>query len=51
MAEALLIYKECLDFDFMDYSDTMDADISYILELIDALGITAAREYLRGIME
>lgn len=51
MTEAITLYNECLDFDFMDYADTADADISYILELISALGITGAREYLRGMME
>lgn len=45
MAERL--YYEFIDMDFMDYEEQYESDIAFINGLIDALGDTGARDFLR----
>lgn len=51
MDEAITLYNEFIDIDYMDYTETIEADLSYISELVREFGFAGAREYLRGMME
>lgn len=46
MAQVLAIYNDFIDLDFSDYAETLEADLSFIASLVDAIGETDARKFL-----
>ena len=49
--DALKLYCEFIDLDFMDYSDTINQDIKLIQSIIDLYGLTDARQILKSYFE
>ena len=45
--KALSIYEELKDMDFMDYAETYEQDISFIMALIDNIGESATKTLLK----
>lgn len=43
---ALELYNECLDMDFLDYTETMEKDIAFLENLIQEIGIDNTRKYI-----
>lgn len=50
MENAIKLYEEFMDLDFLDYEETFEKDIAFVQALIDELGIIAARNYLAQLM-
>ena len=46
MENAIKLYNELIDLDFMDYSDTKESDLDYLKGLIDTIGYKAAYKLL-----
>ena len=44
--QALSIYEDTKDMDFMDYSESRDADISFIASLLTEIGEDATKSIL-----
>lgn len=49
--QALALYKEFCDMDFMDYSETLESDLLFVQELITDYGLTDARKILKSYFE
>lgn len=49
--DALKLYYEFIDLDFMDYNDTINQDIKLIQSIIDLYGVTDARIILKNYFE
>ena len=47
MTEAINLYNELCDLDFMDYNDSYDSDISFIKSVIECYGVKDARQILK----
>jgi hypothetical protein len=43
---AMSIYEESKDMDFMDYEETQEQDISYIISLLNTIGESATKALL-----
>ena len=51
MDQAMQIYEELKDMDYLDYMDTYESDLQFIKTLIDEIGAKAAREFLAQYFE
>lgn len=48
MAQAISLYEEFCDMDYMDYIDTKEKDILFINELLKEYGLQETREILKA---
>lgn len=47
MKNAIIIYNEFKDMDYFDYAESYENDLQFIQSLIDEIGISDTRKYLR----
>lgn len=48
---ALVLYKEFMDMDYMDYSEHFEADLAFISALIESIGVNDTRKVLKQMKE
>lgn len=46
MKDAIALYEECLDMDFRDHKETMEADIGFLNQMISTFGFDKTRALL-----
>ena len=51
MTEAIKIYRDLIDLDFMDYAETAGEDLQTIKAIIDTYGPTEAKQILKAYFE
>lgn len=50
MSKAIQLYKECMDMDFMDYSETLEKDLLFISELLKEFSYEETKEMLLAML-
>ena len=50
MAKAIELYKECMDMDFMDYSETLEKDLLFISELLKEFSYEETKQMLLAML-
>ena len=50
MAKAIELYKECMDMDFMDYSETLETDLLFISELLKEFSYEETKQMLLAML-
>lgn len=50
MSKAIQLYKECMDMDFMDYSETLEKDLLFISELLKEFSYEETKQMLLAML-